>query len=189
MTVTAQLGTTGQQVAAGAVQTGGAIATAVGVAQGASWVPIVGPIVAGVTLALGLLFARKGPRQKVAATKIVEQLEPLLKQNLEGYLSGPHTRSSQAQALRNFDEAWAWLTSTEACGNPELGNPGKACIADRQPGGKHDWFALYRDPIAKDPNVRDDATAQVLAETIARPFGLDPTAAVGVAAIALGVLL
>lgn len=153
MTAAAALGQAPKPVQA--VQAGGAAVTAVGVATGASWVPIVGPIVAGVSLALGLLFARKRPRQKVLATQIVNEIEPLLKQNLEGYLAGPRTRASQAQALKNFDDAWAWLTSAEACGNPDLGDPGRWCIEDRQRGGKWDWFAMYRDPIANDPEVRD----------------------------------
>lgn len=119
-------------------------------------VPLIGAAVAGVALAITALLNRKGPKQKVETTRIVDQLEPLLKENVEAYLAGPRTVSSQAAALASFDHAWAWLTSAEACGNPAYGNPGRACIADRQRGGKWDWFAYYRDPISGDGDVRPD---------------------------------
>lgn len=142
-----------------AVRTAGTVAT-IGAQSGwwlsAAAVPVIGAAVAGVTMGLQLLFNRKGPKQKRITTEIVNELEPLLKNNLDAYLSGPRTRASQAAALKNFDDAWAWLASAEACGNPDLGSPGKACIADRSRGGKWDWFSYYRDPIANDPEVRDE---------------------------------
>lgn len=137
-------------------------------ASGASWataaIPIVGPIIAGVTVGLTLLFSRKGPKQKVATTKIVDAVEPLLRDNLNGYLSGPRTRASQAQALANFDAGWQYVV--EHCDIPEMGNPGKACVSDRSPGGQWDWFAYYRNPIANDTEVRDDVGAAV-SDTVA----------------------
>jgi len=125
--------------------------TAYGVATGASWVPIVGPIIAGVSLGIGLLLSRKGPWQREQTTAIVNELEPLLKQNVQGYLAGPRTPESQRIALANFDAAWAWLVSGEGCGNPVFGDPGRACIADRSRGGRWDWWAYYRDPIEQNP--------------------------------------
>jgi len=131
----------------------GQAVTAYGIATGASWVPIVGPIIAGVSLGIGLLLSRKGPWQREATTQIVKKLEPLLQQNLEGYLAGPRTPESQQVALANFDAAWRWLTGPEGCGNPQFGDPGRACIADRSPGGKSDWWAYYRDPIEHNPPI------------------------------------
>ena len=91
------LGVTGQQAVMSMPQIAGATLTTAS-AMGASWataaIPIVGPIIAGVTVGLSFLFARKGPKQKVATTEIVDKVEPLLVQNLEGYLSGPRTVSS-----------------------------------------------------------------------------------------------
>jgi hypothetical protein len=146
---------------------------------------VIGAAVAGVALGLQLILNRKGPRQKVASTQIVDELEPLLRNNIEAYMSGPRTRSSQAAALQNFDDAWSYLISDQACGNAQLGNPGKACIADRVQGGKWDWFIRYRDPIAQDAEVKDDPVADSIsqflpsasAETIEQigsllPFGL-----------------
>lgn len=117
-------------------------------------VPIIGLAIAGVTLALVALYSRKGPKQKVATTEIVNKVEPLLKQNLAGYMAGPHTVSSQAQALANFDAGWQYVVDN--CSIPEMGNPGKACVSDRQPGGKWDWSSYYRDPIANDTQVKPD---------------------------------
>ena len=102
--------------------------------------------------------------EKVATTKIVDAVEPLLRDNLNGYLSGPRTRASQAQALANFDAGWQYVV--EHCDIPEMGNPGKACVSDRSPGGQWDWFAYYRNPIANDTEVRDDVGAAV-SDTVA----------------------
>jgi hypothetical protein len=133
------------------VATAGTAATSLLPAAGAAAaVPVVGAAVAGVILALSLIFGRKGPQQKIASTRIVDELEPQLQANVAAYLAEP-TAANQAAALQNFDAAWAYLVSESACGSDSLGNPGKACISDRQRGGKWDWFAMYRDPIANTP--------------------------------------
>jgi len=193
---TAHLDGTGQQIALSAPEIAAGTVSAAS-AAGASWataaIPIIGPVVAGVTLGLGLLFSRKRPKQKVAATHIVDDLEPHLKANLKGYFEGPRTETAQRQALANFDAAWSYLTSRQGCGNPELGPPGQWCISDRARGGRWDWFRLYRDPIADDPEVRPDPTpAQQLeaeARTAVAQIGLPLTAAAGLALIGLGVAL
>lgn len=137
---------------AGAAAAAGIVSTA--------WIPVIGPAVAAVTLGITAIINRKSGRQKVAATQIVEELEPMLQRNVEAYLEGPRTRTSQAVALKNFDDAWAWLTSTAACGNPELDKAGRTCITDRSPGGRWDWFSYYREPIANDPEVRQDSAVE-----------------------------
>ena len=134
----------------------------------AAWaIPVIGGIVAGVALALTAWFNRKGPKQKVQTTKIVNELEPMLQENLRGYQQGPHTVSSQAQALANFDAVWNTLV--ENCELEQYGDPGKRCIADRKAGSCQwqeggtcwNWFVGYRDPIANDPNVRPDPLSAV----------------------------
>jgi len=138
-----------------------AIASGTSLASSATWLAAAGgPIglaVVGVTTALTLLFSRKKPKQKVATTEIVNSVEPYLQQNLSGYMAGPHTTSSQAQALANFDAGWKYVVDN--CKTPEMGTPGKWCVEDRQAGGKWDWFARYRDPIANDPDVTPDHVA------------------------------
>jgi hypothetical protein len=129
-----------------------------------------------------LIFSRKGPKQKVATTKIVDAVEPHLQDNLRGYLEGPRTRTSQAQALENFKAGWQYVV--ERCGIPEMGDPGQRCISDRQHGGKWDWWSYYYDPIANDPRVKEDPmidtetglltefkTDPVTGEVTAVPFG------------------
>jgi hypothetical protein len=124
-------------------------------------IPIIGVAVAAITLALVAIFSRKGPKQKIATTQFVEKLgnasgTGMMQQNLQAYMAGPHTVSSQAQALENFDAMWAWLE--DQCGDPAMGEPGKRCLSERQRGGKWDMARDNRDPIANDPNVVPDPT-------------------------------
>lgn len=157
----AATGSTEQLVMSSPSLVGGVATAAV---SGASWaavaVPVIGAAVVGVTIFLANMF-RRG-KQKEAATSIVNEIEPQLVTNRDGYLSGPRTRSSQAQALANFDAAWQAVI--QACSNPQLGSAGERCISDRdrnacvwKEGGQcWNWFIGYRDPIANDPQVRPD---------------------------------
>jgi hypothetical protein len=154
----------------------------------ASWaIPVIGAAVAGITLALVAWFNRKGPKQKVQTTQIVNELEPMLQQNLAGYLSGPRTVTSQAQALANFDAVWNALV--ENCRIEEMGDPGVRCVTDRQAGSCQwkeggqcwNWFVGYRDPIANDPGVKPDPTiGQEVGSTLSQlTGGLIPTTGSG----------
>jgi hypothetical protein len=153
---------------------------------GASAAGPVGAAIAGVGLLIGALIANSGCGPTcVMATHIVDQLEPQLKANRDAYMAGPRTRSNQAAALANFDNAWAWLTSMQACGSPELGDAGKRCISDRDRGGRWDWFSYYRDPIANDPTVAPDPVS-----SIASAFSTsNPSLLVALLLIAAGVIL
>jgi len=132
----------------------GASAVGIAASMGSVWataaIPFIGPIVAGVTIGLALLFSRKSGGQKIAATQIVDEAEPLLADNVAGYLSN-RTPEAQIQALGNFDYVWSQITSPSMCNNPQLGSAGQRCISERVAGGKWDWFALYRNPIANTP--------------------------------------
>lgn len=152
-----QITHTGGQIAAGAVTATAAASTA------AIAVPIIGAAVLGVTLVLGSIAKRNA--QKRAATKIVDDVGPQLEANLKAYMDGPRTRSSQRQALANFDYGWQLIL--ENCGNPELGSAGERCIDERRRGGVAPWcptsdhrgcdyFTTLRDPIENDPDVRED---------------------------------
>lgn len=141
----------------------------------AAAVPVIGAVVVGVTLAISLLWkVFSGDPRKNATTSIVNQIEPKLQENLAGYMAGPRTASSQAQALANFDAAWQLVLAN--CNRQEfgvaVGEPGYNCIHDRMQGACHwtksgqtpghppddcfNWFLGYRDPIAQDPNVKPD---------------------------------
>lgn len=170
----------GQRIALQTVSSAGTIAagTAPLWTQAAWAIPVIGAAVAGVALALTAWFTRKGPRQRVQTTEIVNELEPMLQKNVAAYLAGPHTHSSQAQALANFDAVWNVLT--ENCRQEQYGDPGKHCIEDRQAGaclwqeaGKcWNWFVGYRDPIANDPNVKADPTiSQEVGSTLSQLTG------------------
>lgn len=90
----------------------------------------------------------------VQATKIVDQLEPYLKQNVQNVLSG---KTSPAQGLQVFDAIAQDVQS--GCSDPNLGDAGKRCISERlvrggtapwcpNPGNTGcDWYTLYRLPI------------------------------------------
>ena len=155
------LGQSGSQVVMSSTSIAGSAATGL-ISTGAIWatapvwaVPVIGAAVAAVTVALALIFSRKGPKQKVATTEIVNKVEPSLKANLAAYLAGPRTQSSQAQALENFRAGWAYVV--EYCDTPAMGDPGKACVKDRSPGGQWDWWSYYYNPIANDTQVRPDS--------------------------------
>lgn len=116
------------------------------------------PVSAGVgvaTAAAGLWMnsIKVGNDAKTATTQIVNGLEPLLRQNVDAYLSGPGTCADQSAALAAFDTAFLWLQSPAACGRPGYGSAGNRCITDRARGGQWPWPAYYRDPIANDPRA------------------------------------
>jgi hypothetical protein len=101
-------------------------------------------IAAGTTggqIGLQSLLGRRRPGQKVATTGKVNEIEPLLQENLARWRAGQATAE---QAIQTFDGLWAEVV--DMC--TRQGTPGRACIEDRQPGGKFDWFAAYRDPLA-----------------------------------------
>jgi hypothetical protein len=105
-----------------------------------------------------------------AATRVVDQLEPYLQQNLAAYLSqATRTATLQAQALSVVDAILADVRS--GCSDPTLGDAGRRCISERLvkggpapwcPSGTGcDWITLYRDPIANDPGVQAGALSSV----------------------------
>jgi len=84
-------------------------------------------------------------------TQYVDDLEPLLAANRDAYVSGPHTVQRQQAALQYFDQNWAWLKSSVACGSKLLKQAGQSCISDRSRPGPWPWETDYRDPIAATP--------------------------------------
>jgi hypothetical protein len=101
------------------------------------------------------------------ATEVVNQVEAdVMKPNLAGWEAlapADKTDINQQAAEANFTSGWDYVL--QACGQPALGSSGTNCIADRQRGGKFDWWAAYYDPIADDPQVainNDGTTADPL---------------------------
>lgn len=156
----AQLTSIGGSVAAGTVGVLGSTGT-IAASTASLAVPLIGVGVAAVIGAIALIKNSGCGQTCIITSDDANKIEPLLKQNLDGYMAGPHTVASQQAALQNFDYLWNMLA--QACGNPQLGNAGKRCITDRQAGsckwqdnsgGCWNWFVGYRDPIANDPNVK-----------------------------------
>lgn len=150
--------------AAGSIGTGVAISTGVVGANAAAGtfaasslaIPVIGAAIAGVTLVIGMWLSSiaKHNAEKTAATKIVNEAEPYLKQNLDAYMaSANHTQSEKDQALANYDGIWSQVV--QACSNASLEDAGKRCIADRSSGGRWPWASYYRDPIASSSVVSD----------------------------------
>lgn len=88
-----------------------------------------------------------------ATTLIVNGLATQLSNLVTAYQSEAPSCANQRAALDAYDQAWAWLQSPAACGNPGYGSAGNRCISDRAPGGKYPWQTYYRDPIANDPRL------------------------------------
>jgi hypothetical protein len=152
-----------------AVNAAGAAATAAAPAlfgsAAAIAIPVIGAAVAGVTF--WLMRNRINNIRKEQATQVVNEAEAKMKENLEAYMNGPRTISSQRQALANFDALWDYIVrGCTAVG----GDPGRRCIEERQRGGSAPWcptgtgcdyFTLYRDPIAKDTPRPDPVNATI----------------------------
>ena len=89
-----------------------------------------------------------------ATTLIVNGLGAQLENLDQAYLAEPNpTCADQRAALNAYDQAWQWLQSSAACGNPAYGAAGNRCISDRAPTGPYPWQTYYRNPIANDPRV------------------------------------
>jgi hypothetical protein len=134
-------------------QTTSAIYTAI--ETGANSIPVVGPIVASVARIIQAFGVGTGCGGTCTqATQIVNQIEPLMKQNLAAAQQqaqsngGCLTSAEQQVAVQNFQTLWQQVLS--GCGRiPAPG--GTQCISDRQPGGKYDWTSYYLAPIQQIP--------------------------------------
>lgn|SRR5574340_482957 len=71
------------------------------------------------------------------AVSLVNSAEVVLQRNMDDYRAGNLSASSCAE---RFDAVWTQLVNRLQ----SLGSEGARAIADRQAGGKFDWFAAYR---------------------------------------------
>jgi hypothetical protein len=141
-----RLGATGPQITQGIYT---------GIESGAMLVPVVGPFVAAAAAIAGAFGLGKGCGATCTeSTQVVNQIEPILKQNLAAAQQqatangGCLTAAEQTVLIQNFQSLWQEVLT--GCGQiPAPG--GTQCIADRQPGGKFDWTAAYLTPIQNMP--------------------------------------
>lgn len=164
----------------GMMQIGAAAASssiAAAVAGASMAVPLIGAAIAGVTAIVGFFVNRAAQyhSEESAATGIVNQAEVLMKQNLSAWQStSPKTQSAQYVALQNFCVVWNEVV--KACNVTQLAAPGQRCVADRQRGGKWDWFSYYYDPIANDSSVVPDASVSPAGQSAGQSAGASTVA-------------
>lgn len=155
----------------------GAGATAFGMTAAVA-VPVIGAAIAGVTLLVNIWLSSiaKHNQEKTAATKIVNDAEPLLVQNRDAYLSNStHTQIDKDQALYNANAIIAQVK--QACANTSLEDAGKRCISERFSGSssRWDWYALYVTPIENTSTVSLLSDVGSQAEALIGGFGINPT--------------
>jgi hypothetical protein len=111
-------------------------------------------------------------------------LEVQLQQNLAAWQSGSKTTNEQQQRLAAFDYYFQQLA--QLCSDPGLGlNWASGCINDRKPGGKYDWYAMYRTPIANDT----PSDAGSLVGSVSGVFGGSNLVYIAGGALVLGLLM
>lgn len=172
------LGATGTQIAGSVTGTAAtvagsnaaAIAGALGVA-----VPVVGIAIAGIAMAVTTWLNRMNPKQKRWTTEIADQATAQLVEIKRVYFSEPYNPANQQAALQAATQMLQAIQ--DGCGQPEMGEPGKRCIAERLVrGGSAPWcptgtgcdyFTEYLDPIANDPRAGEWQAAAVAADNTA----------------------
>jgi len=171
---TAQAVTATTQAALASLGASASAMTSIALALGVS-VPVLGGVVAGLTLAVPYIVNQfKGCGVTcTAASRIADEAESYLKANLEGYLTGPRTQTSRAVAL---DTATKLLDAVrQGCSNPALQDAGRRCISERlieggsapwcPTGTGCDWITLYLNPILHDVPVPDHTVTDIAGNT------------------------
>lgn len=145
------LGDVNQVTVGAGTSVGGALLTAGAIAGGpTNPVGLALLVAGGVTMLtstlLGVFGVGKRNPIEDRDVKTLNALEVQLQQNLSAFNANP-TTDNQTQALAIADQGLAQLVSL--CSDPGLGTGwAEGCINDRKSGGKYDWVALYRTPIA-----------------------------------------
>jgi hypothetical protein len=129
-------------------------------------------IAAAASLVAPIASLFKGCGQScIQATQFANQVQQAADQLNSLYWGSPvRTVSMQQAALVQMNELWQYLAShCQAVG----GQGGAQCIADRQRGGKYDFFAHYVDPIQNDSGVVPDPSAS---SGVLQSLGVNPAA-------------
>ena len=104
----------------------------------------------------------------VLTSQFANQVSDAVTQLNKNYWGAPvRTVSMQQATLQAMNELWGYLVShCQAVG----GQGGAQCIADRQRGGKYDFFRDNVDPVANDTGVVPDPVAPSALNTLASSF-------------------
>lgn len=139
------------------------------------------PIIAGGVTKMAEWLAGGCGNTCVEATSIVNQAEQVLAANQEAFAAG---QISKAQAVQQFQDVWNYVR--QSCASIP-GDAGTNCIADRQRGGKWDWFAMHLDPIVNAPdNTAGTSTVDSLSGA---SYGFPTVLLIGGALILVGVMI
>lgn len=111
------------------------------------FIPVSGTVSGGITLPGGIsvkppevslppITIGGGGEARQRAVAIVNAYEPVFRQNADAVRAG---QISPEEGQRTFERLWGEMTARLS----PLGAEGQRAIADRQPGGKFDWWAAY----------------------------------------------
>jgi hypothetical protein len=129
-TTAAGVAAAGAQTTATLLVAFGAIAGPIGLAIGA--IAAIAPMIVKLFSGCGATCTQ--------VTQYANQVEQILKQNLQSYLSAPiRTVSMQQAAVNNYNTAIASLE--QACGQAQLGSAGQNCIDERVDASSCQWKA------------------------------------------------
>lgn len=192
LVATKGLGSAGSSVG---VATGGAIASAgalvsgtvIGLPAGAVLAAVGGLVALGSVIAGALHIGEGCGPTCVQATQIVNQVEPVMLDNLHSYQSG---QMDQGTALHNYDQLWTVVE--QSCGAIP-GAAGENCVSDRKAGACkwHDangqcwnWDIGYRQPLLVSNGVTGNAGGIDLSS-----FTSNPMLLVGAGVLVLGLMM
>ena len=168
---------------------GGGLLTAGAIAGGPTNPVGLGLMIGGAATALGSALlgvfgvGKRNPYED-KDVKTLNDLESALQANLAGWQAGSKTASEQQQRLAAFDYYFGQLQNL--CADPNLPSDwASGCIKDRSPGGKYDWYAMYRTPIANS-TPSDSGTVSGALDTV---VGSSGTMFIGIGLVLLGVVL
>lgn len=168
---------------------GGGLLTAGAIAGGPTNPVGLGLMIAGAATSvgsalLGVFGVGKRNPYEDKDVQTVNQLESALQANLAGWQSGSKTSAEQSQRLAAFDYYFSQLQNV--CSDPNLPTDwASGCIKDRSQGGKYDWYAMYRNPIANDTPSDVNSATGVITST----FGSSGVVIIGAGLLLLGVVL
>ena len=162
----------------GVTVAGAGAAAGLAVAGATAAIPLVGPIIAGVTLLVSALHIGQGCGATCTeSTQVVNQAAPILQQNLTAAQqtvaqNGCLTEDELQTLTNNFNTIWGQVK--QQCGQiPAPG--GTQCISDRQPGGQYDWTSYYLTPIQQMPVCPATTSGAVPVTTATSTTAANPT--------------